>query len=117
MKYAHIEKDTNKILGWYDSDIHSNIPEPNIQVLDAQWQIAINNGHNKVNIDGSTELYDFRTQEEIDLAENEQNIAEAKQYLNDTDYKVLSDYDGDTTGILEARAEARALIRSLEGSN
>lgn len=41
----------------------------------------------------------------------------AKQYLLDTDYKVLPDYDGDTTGILEARAEARALIRQLEVSN
>jgi len=42
-------------------------------------------------------------------------IEQAKQYLQDTDYKVLPDYDGNTDGVLEARAEARALIRGLEG--
>ena len=47
--------------------------------------------------------------------ENTKKIAEAKKYLQDTDYKVLPDYDGNKEGILEARAEARALIRGLEG--
>lgn len=114
MKKAHLEQNTNRLLGWYDTDIHSVIPEPNVAVTDSQWQEAIDNNHNKVNLDGSTELYDFRTDEEITQAENERKIKEAKSYLASTDYKVLPDYDGDTTGILEARAEARALIRSLE---
>ena len=47
-------------------------------------------------------------------AEQDKVISEAKQYLNDTDYKVLPDYDGDTDGIIEARAEARATIRAIE---
>ena len=64
MKYANIDKN-NKILGWYDKDIHTEIPTPNIEVTDEQWQIAINSGHNKVNKDRTTELFDFRTPEEI----------------------------------------------------
>lgn len=113
MKYAHIDNN-GKLLGWYDDSIHNTIPTPNIEVTKEQWQKAIDNNHNKVNLDGTTEVFDFRTAEEITQAENEQKIEEAKQYLASTDYKVLPDYDGDTTGILEARAEARALIRSLE---
>lgn len=114
MKIAHIDNQ-NKLLGWYDSSIHSNIPEPFIEVNDDQWLNAINNNHNKVNSDGTSELFDFRTVEEIQAATNLEQINEAKQYLADTDYKVLPDYDGDTTGILEARAEARATIREIEG--
>ena len=44
---------------------------------------------------------------------NEYKVAQAKAYLASTDYKVLPDYDGDTTGMSEARAEARVLIRTL----
>lgn len=110
MKYAHL--DTNKkILGWYSDDVHgtfvsasfdedgkllkdsyydiSKIPTPNIKVTEEQWQVAIDNGHNKVNTNGTTELFDFRTTEEITLAKNEQKITEAKQYLADTDWIVV----------------------------
>ena len=41
-------------------------------------------------------------------------VADKKAYLLSTDYKVLSDYDGDTEGVLEARAAARAFIRLNE---
>ena len=56
----------------------------------------------------------IKEEKETKIIESKQ-IAEAKQYLQDTDYKVLPDYDGNKEGILEARAEARALIRGLEG--
>ena len=65
MKYAHIDEN-NQIIGWYSSDVHDNIPEPNIEVSEEQWQTAIDNAHNKINQDGSTETADFRSQEEID---------------------------------------------------
>lgn len=64
MKYAHIKKN-GQLLGWYDKDIHALIPAPNVEVSDEAWQNAINNNHNKVNADGTTEFYDFRTSEEI----------------------------------------------------
>lgn len=63
MKYAHLDIN-NKILGWYDDDIHVIIPTPNIEVSNEQWQTAIAHNHNKVNNDGTTELFDFRTEEE-----------------------------------------------------
>lgn len=66
MKYANYDKTTMQILGWYDDSIHKEIPAPNVKVEDKVWQNAINNNHNKINQDGTTELVDFRTQEEID---------------------------------------------------
>ena len=41
MKYAHLEENTNKILGWYSDEIHSEIPTPNIEVTDEVWQEAL----------------------------------------------------------------------------
>jgi hypothetical protein len=66
MKYAHYDKTTRQILGWYDDGIHKEIPTPNLKVEEEVWQNAIDNNHNKINEDGTTELFDFRTQEEID---------------------------------------------------
>ena len=114
MKYAHID-DNNKLLGWYDPAIHTDIPEPNIEILDEQWQIAINNNHNKVNEDGTTEHFDFRTAEEIEAQEIARKVAEAKAYLVATDHKVLPDYEPkegeDLEDITAKRSEARAFVR------
>lgn len=49
MKYVHIDK-YNKLLGWYSKEIHSELPIPTIEVTDEQWQISMNNNHNKINI-------------------------------------------------------------------
>ena len=87
MKIAHINEN-NKLLGWYDKEIHTSIPTPNISVSDTVWQNAINNGHNKVNQDGYTEMFDFRTQEEIEERTIEYKIQEAKTYLSSTDWYV-----------------------------
>ena len=65
MKYAHLEKDTNKILGWYGDDIHSVIPTPNIEVTDKVWQEAININANCYK-NGEFIAKDFRTAEEIE---------------------------------------------------
>ncbi len=64
MKYAHIDEN-NKLLGWYLKEIHSELPTPIIEVTNEQWQIAVNNNHNKVNNDGSTEYHNFNDIEEI----------------------------------------------------
>jgi hypothetical protein len=47
---------------------------------------------------------------------NEARIAELKQFLRDTDYVALSDYDKDKPEIITQRAAWRAEIRELEGS-
>jgi hypothetical protein len=117
MKIAHINEN-NQLLGWYSTDIHKEIPTPNIEVTEEQWQIAIDNGHNKVNKDGTTELFDFRTAEEIAEADKQAQIVQSKAYLNETEFKFNDDYDQkDTQEWLEIKAkrqEARELIRSLE---
>lgn len=83
MKYVHLEKDTNKLLGWYDDSIHSEIPTPNIEVNDEVWQEAININANCYE-NGEFIVKDFRTPEEILQRELQIKLAEATQYLKDT---------------------------------
>ena len=65
MKYVHLEENTNKILGWYDLEIHSEIPTPNIEVTDKVWQEAINTNANCYE-KGKFIFKDFRTDDEIE---------------------------------------------------
>ena len=44
MKYANYDKETNKILGFYDDEIHSSVPEPNIKISDDEWKKALSIG-------------------------------------------------------------------------
>lgn len=62
MKYAYIEGKTNKLLGWYSDDIHGvpNIPTPNIEVSDEEWQEAISINANCYE-NGKFIVKDFRT--------------------------------------------------------
>ena len=63
MKYAHLEENTNKILGWYSDDTHSEIPTPNIEVTDEIWQEAININANCYE-NSKFIVKDFRTDEQ-----------------------------------------------------
>ena len=82
-KYAHINSN-NILQGWYDENIHSSIPTPNIKVTDEQWQNALNNIHNKINADGSSEFVDTETAEQKAEAQNRINKkASGKQKLKD----------------------------------
>ena len=82
-KYAHINSD-NMLQGWYDENIHNSIPTPNIKVTDEQWQNALNNIHNKINADGSSEFVDTKTAEQKAEAQNKINKkASGKQKLKD----------------------------------
>ena len=63
MKYANIENGTNKLLGWYDKEIHSKIPTPNIEVTDEVWQEALNINANCYE-NGEFIRKDFRTDEQ-----------------------------------------------------
>ena len=70
MKYCHYEKESGKILGYYDKEIHEKIPEPSIELTEEQWQNAVNNNHNCIDEAGKTELKDFRTSDEIAYLES-----------------------------------------------
>lgn len=75
MKYAHLEKDTNKLLGWYDDSIHSEIPTPNIEVSEEVWQEALNINANCYE-NSKFIVKDFRTAEEIE----EQRVQNINSY-------------------------------------
>jgi len=69
MKFAHIDEN-NMLLGFYDDDVHEEIPSPNVEVTEEQWEKLLEDGCNKVNPDGTGEVVDTRTQEEITEWEN-----------------------------------------------
>ncbi len=81
MKYAHLEENTNKILGWYDKSINKNIPTPNIEVDEKVWQEAI-----KINANcyenSKFICKDFRTAEEILIEQHEQKSNLVDEYVN-----------------------------------
>ncbi len=94
MKYAHLEKNTNKLLGWYDDNIHSKIPTLNIEVTDEVWQEAIKIKANAYEGEKFI-IKDFRTDKEIAEQELQVKIIKANQYLKTTDwvntYKIRHD--------------------------
>ena len=115
MKYAHLEENTNKLLGWYDNEIHLEIPTLNINVNDDVWQVAININANCYE-DGKFIVKDFRKDKEIIKQELQNKINEAKQFLAKSDKKVLPYYefeDGDNTleWYVEERSKVRKFIR------
>jgi hypothetical protein len=68
MKKLNYDITTQKILGWYDEEIHSEseIPEPFIEFTDDEWMEAINNNYNYVDIETNTlSIKDFRSDEEL----------------------------------------------------
>lgn len=118
MKYAHIEKYTNKLLGWYSKDIHSEIPTPNIEVSEQVWREAIDISANCYE-DGKFLVKDFRTSDEIRLQDCNKQIADANEYLRSTGW-LIERFNDPSSGkaipeyVLTKRAEARELINTLE---
>ena len=87
MKYAHLENNTNKILGWYDEEINPVIPTPNIEVSDEVWQEAININANCYE-NGEFIVKDFRTEEEIEQETQAQFRAERDVLLKEADIEI-----------------------------
>ena len=85
MKYVHTEN--NKILGWYDDEIHTNIPTPNIEVTEKVWQEAININANCYE-NGKFIVKDFRTSTEIEQQKQAQFRAERNQLLIEADIEI-----------------------------
>jgi hypothetical protein len=108
MKFAHLNNE--KLVGWYDSEIHTRIPTPNIKVTDEVWQKAVNMNANAY-INGQFLVKDFSTEAEKTQAK----IRELKLKLAETDYKVLPDYDKPNEQIKAQRQAWRDQIRKLNG--
>jgi hypothetical protein len=114
MRYAHIEEETGRLLGWYSHDVHGdNIPTPNVEVEESVWQSAININANCYEEDLFI-VKDFRTQAEIDQQIQDDINSEALAYLASTDWYVIREQE---TGVVTpediktARAEARERIK------
>ena len=58
--YAHIDHN-NRLLGYYNDDIHDTIPTPNVQLTYDQWQSCLDINANKISDEGVGEVVDFRT--------------------------------------------------------
>lgn len=108
MKYAHLNGE--QLLGWYDSEIHTNIPTPNIEVLEQTWQQAINNGANAY-VNNTFTTKNFLTEEQ----KKQICIQKLKKLLSDSDFKVLPDYDKPNENIKAQRQAWRDEIRQLGG--
>ena len=93
MKYVHLEENTNKILGWYSDEIHSEIPTTNIEVTDEVWQEAININANCYE-NGEFIVKDFRSNEEIELANTERIKIELKSAKKLALDNIVVDVDG-----------------------
>lgn len=65
MKYANLEKNTKKLLGWYSDDVHNAIPIDSIVVEDEIWQEAININANCYE-NGKFIVKDFQIADEIE---------------------------------------------------
>ena len=79
MKILHYNKNTGKILGWYDENIHKRIPTPNIEVSDEGWKQALKDNANAY-MDGKFVRQDFRTNEEKQKAESRKQKRDGKDY-------------------------------------
>lgn len=64
MKLAHVDEN-GTLKGWYWPDLDKNIPEPTIEVEDAEWERSYKNNHNHVSPSGITSYVDNRTEEEL----------------------------------------------------
>lgn len=110
MKKAHINEN-GQLLGWYDTEIHTEIPTPNIEVSDEQWQIAINSGHNKVNQNGSTEYFDFRSASEQFTEAKNAKLAELSKAYQDSIRAMTGNTDSaEMASWTKQEAEARAWV-------
>lgn len=55
MKFIHYQAD-GQIWGYYDPDIHSDIPSPNVQVSDEVWQECVQMGASHIDLNSLTPI-------------------------------------------------------------
>lgn len=83
MKYAHIID--NNLMGWYDSNIHTTIPIPKVEVTETVWQEALNINANYY--DGKAFSHKAPTLTDVEVANQ---VIYDRKYLG-IDYTNLED--------------------------
>nr|DAS31433.1 MAG TPA: hypothetical protein [Caudoviricetes sp.] len=108
MKYANYDKETNKILGFYDDEIHSSIPEPNIKISDDEWKKALSIGADYIQ-NGKLIKKEPKIDEKAkQLAQLEADIKECE---DDIKHALII---GNTAVLESLRAELKELITQRE---
>ena len=108
MKYANYDKETNKILGFYDDEIHSSIPEPNIKISDDEWKKALSIGADYIQ-NGKLIKKEPKVDEKAKaLAQLEADIKECE---DDIKHALII---GNTAVLESLRAELKELITQRE---
>lgn len=111
MKYAHYDKDTFWLKGFYDDDIHAEIPKPNICLTDDEWQKALNEGANFVEKGKLVYKQKEMSAEQLkqkELAELEAQIKETEGYIR---HAILI---GNDSVLPELREEYKGLLSEKE---
>ena len=108
MKYANYDKKTNKILGFYDDEIHSSIPEPNIKISDDEWKKALSIGADYIQ---NGEL--IKKEPKID--EKAKQLAQLEADIKECEDDIRHALIIGNTAVLESlRAELKELITQRE---
>nr|DAK41478.1 MAG TPA: ABC transporter [Caudoviricetes sp.] len=112
MKYAHYDKDTKRLLGYYDDEIHNDIPEPNIEISDEDWLRALNENANSVDVKNQ-KLVRVEVEQEID--EKERELAELEAQIKECENDIRRALIIGNTVVLEnLRSEYKELIANKE---
>lgn len=104
MKYVNFNKDTNEILGYYDDEIHKNIPTPNFKISNETWQQALSKNANSVDVKNQKLTRIEVEQEKDELAELEAQIKETESYIR---HAILI---GNDSALPELREEYKELL-------
>lgn len=108
MKYANYDKETNKILGFYDDEIHSSVPEPNIKISDDEWKKALSIGADYIQ---NGELIKKEPKVDEKAKQLAQLEADIKECEDDIKHALII---GNTAVLESLRAELKALIVQRE---
>ena len=112
MKYAHYDKDTKRLLGYYDDEIHNDIPEPNIEISDEDWLRALNENANSGDVKNQ-KLVRVEVEQEID--EKERELAELEAQIKECENDIRRALIIGNTVVLEnLRSEYKELIANKE---
>ena len=108
MKYVNYDKETNRVLGYYDNEIHETIPEPSLKISDEEWQKALEISANFIQ-NGKL----IKKEQEIDekakqLAEIEADISECENHIR---HALII---GNSAVLENLRAEYKELIAQRE---
>jgi len=112
MYYANYDENTGEILGFYSDEIHTEIPEPKIELTEEEWQQAITGSYKVVN--GRLEHYvpsalPFTKEDKIVL---EQRICKNK--IDElSDRYIIAVFNNDMERMSEIRDEYNSILNDF----